>query len=243
MAVSLTQLSASARIGQHADTLRSIFKQVDETSCPRGYNFHMHTVCSDGRLTPAALMEQALSLGLQEFAITDHHNVKGFYQAKQWLEDWQWRHPARISGGGRHCNPIPRLWVGAEITALLARTDVHILGYAFDPTHKAMKPYLQGQAPRGNYRESQRVIQAIQKAGGIAVLAHPARYRRSAAELVQVAVEEGIDGVEAYYAYDNPSQWRPCPKQTPKIQALAMEYQLLTTCGTDTHGLNLTRRL
>ncbi|ASC69639.1 5'-3' exoribonuclease [Halomicronema hongdechloris C2206] len=243
MAVSLTQLSASAQIGHHADTLRSIFKQVDDTSCPKGYNFHMHTVCSDGRLTPADLMAQALSLGLKEFAITDHHNVKGFYQAKQWLEDWQWHHPARISSSCRYSSGLPRLWVGAEITALLARIDVHILGYAFDPSHKAMYPYLQGHAPRGSHRESKRVIQAIQQAGGIAVLAHPARYRRPASELIQVAVGEGIDGVEAYYAYDNPSQWRPCPKQTPEIEALATEYQLLTTCGTDTHGLNLTRRL
>jgi hypothetical protein len=235
-----------------AQVLRQIFDSVDAASCPHTYNFHMHTVCSDGKLTPAALMEQVVAIGLQAFAITDHHNVAGFYQAKGWLEDWRWRHPTplgqRRGSGSRGCSsgPIgrpPRLFTGVEITAILADIEVHILGYGFTPGHDAIHPYLQGFAPQAEMKSAAAVIQAIQSAGGLAVLAHPARYRLSVETLITCAANLGIDGVETYYAYSNPEQWQPCPRHTPVVSALAQRYGLLTTCGTDTHGPNLLRRL
>ncbi|MGF1571346.1 MAG: PHP domain-containing protein [Nodosilinea sp.] len=228
-----------------AEVLRQIFTDIHSESCPHTYNFHMHTVCSDGKLTPAHLMEQVIEIGLRGFAITDHHNVKGFYQAKAWLEDWRWRHPTPL--GQRRCDrfggQIPRLFTGVEITAILADTEVHILGYGFAPDHGAIVPYLQGYAPRGDLKLAKAVIEGIQGAGGVAVLAHPARYRQPAETLILSAVELGIDGVEAYYAYANPSDWSPCPRHTPVVQALAQHHQLLMTCGTDTHGPSLLRRL
>jgi predicted metal-dependent phosphoesterase TrpH len=87
------------------------------------------------------------------------------------------------------------------------------------------------------------VIAAIQQAGGLAVLAHPARYRLSLVDLIGEAASLGIDGVEAYYAYTNPETWSPCPIHTPMVLDLAHRHGLLTTCGTDTHGRNLLRRL
>lgn len=225
--------------------LRGIFGTVDEGSCPKIYNFHMHTVHSDGQLPADTLVEQAIHLGLREFAITDHHTVNGYRHAKRYLEDWQWRHPAPILNGHRHrCSTaLPRLWTGVEITALLAEVEVHILGYAFDPDHGAMQPYLNGNSPRGKEQLAEQVIRAIKAAGGLAVLAHPGRYRRMAEDLVPEAVDRGIDGIETYYAYDNPEEWRPCPKKTPSMKRLAEEFGIFSTCGTDTHGKALTRRL
>ena len=242
MVGSPAQLKASAR-GSTRDALelRSIFETVDESSCPRVYNFHMHTNNSDGQLDPEVLLEQAIQLGLREFAITDHHTVTGYQQAKQHLEDWQWRHPAPIGQKRRLC--LPRLWTGVEITSMLLNVEVHILGYAFNPNNQAIQPYLQKSAPKGNAQLAETVIQAIQQAGGLAVLAHPCRYRRSPEDLIPEAAKRGIDGIEAYYAYDNPQEWRPCPKRTPSIQALADDFGLLSTCGTDTHGKTLTRRI
>ena len=83
-----------------------------------------------------------------------------------------------------------------EITSSLLGVDVHILGYAFNPQHQAFKHYLQGGAPMGEDRQAKSVIQAIQAAGGIAVLAHPVRYRRSPEELIPAAAAMDIDGVE-----------------------------------------------
>jgi predicted metal-dependent phosphoesterase TrpH len=244
---SVPTLTVKSEAADTRELLRELFSSVDEASCPTSYNFHMHTHCSDGRLAPAALMEQAFQLKLKGFAITDHHTVAGYLQAKRWLEDWQWRHPARLtdtaSQAGAAQSATPRLFIGLEVTAALLEVEVHILGYGFNPQHHAMQPYLQRQAPSGENRQAAQVIHSIQAAGGLAVLAHPGRYRRSATELIQAAAQNGIDGVETYYAYGNPDVWVPCPKQTPLVKSLAQRHQLLTTCGTDTHGLNLTRRL
>ena len=247
MVVSPVQASAhsSSTISQAA-ALKDIFAVIDAASCPESYNFHMHTVCSDGRLTLNALMEQVISLGLKGFAITDHHTVAGYHQALQWLEDWQWSHPAQVTyrkGQPAIREALPQIFTGVEITASLANTEVHILGYGFNPNHWAIQPYLQGHAPTREERLADRVIRAIQRAHGLAVLAHPARYRTDPEVLIPQAAEMGIDGVETYYAYDNPSSWRPCPKKTPMVKRLAESLDLLSTCGTDTHGLNLTRRL
>ena len=138
---------------------------------------------------------------------------------------------------------LPKLWTGIEITSRLADTDVHILGYAFEPTAAEMKPYVQGSAPKGEDRQAGRVIRAIQAAGGLAVLAHPVRYRTDEITLINAAARLGIDGVETYYAYNNPAVWRPSPGKTERVAALALANNLLSSCGTDTHGKLITRRL
>ncbi len=240
------QLEVAARASaSDALELRHVFARVHAASCPHEYNFHMHTNHSDGQLSPEQLVEQAIHLGLKEFAITDHHTVSGFQRARQYLEDWQWRHPASIQLGQRQRegSGLPRLWTGIEITSLLADVEVHILGFAFDPGYESIQPYLNGISPRGRLQLAEQVIDAIQAAGGLAVLAHPCRYRRSPEDLVAAAVTCGIDGIETYYAYDNPSEWRPCPKQTPAMQQLANTFGVFSTCGTDTHGKTLTRRI
>lgn len=233
---------AAYSTSQTALELKEIFQQITGQSCPHHYNFHMHTHCSDGKLSPDALMEQAVQLQLKGFAITDHHTIRGYRQACQWLENWRWTHPSSWSSS-QATFQLPKLWCGVEITSSLLNVDVHILGYAFSPDHEAIRPYLQGTAPSGETRHARVVIQAIQAAGGIAVLAHPVRYRRSPEDLIPAAAALGIDGVETYYAYDHPVEWRPTPQKTERVQVLANTHQLLSTCGTDSHGRTLVRRV
>lgn len=215
--------------------LRQVFASLTAESCPHFYNFHMHTTHSDGQLHPEVLAQQAIDLSLKGFAITDHHQISGFRLAQQFLEE------RRQSVGSNQF--IPQLWTGTEITARLLETEVHILGFAFDPDHAAIYPYLQGSAPRGQEAMASRVVAAIQQAGGIAVLAHPARYRRLPEELIPAAVHVGIDGVEAFYAYDNPKPWRASVKETEQVCQLMAQHDLLKTCGTDTHGKSLLQRI
>ncbi|NET48899.1 MAG: PHP domain-containing protein, partial [Merismopedia sp. SIO2A8] len=161
--------------------------------------------------------------------------INGYQLAQSWLEDWQQQIPSTTQ--------VPQLWTGMEITAELLGSEVHILGYAFDPEHPALHTYLQGSAPQNSEAKAESAIIAIHQAGGLAVLAHPARYRRSAKELIPLAAELGIDGVETYYAYANPKPWQPSQKQTQQVKQLSASYNLLNTCGTDTHGLSLLQRL
>ncbi|NEO86922.1 MAG: PHP domain-containing protein [Spirulina sp. SIO3F2] len=217
---------------QDVKTLSQVWQTIDAQSCPYQYNFHMHTRCSDGQLTPEALIEQATMIGLQGMAITDHHSVRGYERAAKWLT--QHRSDLDI---------IPHLWTGVEITSTLEDVAVHILGYGFDPNHAAIAPYLNSKSPHGRAARAKVVVRAIQQAGGLAVLAHPARYRKSYLELIPAAAAAGIDGIETYYAYRKEKPWQPTPQTTPGVKALVDQVGLLHTCGTDTHGLNLRLRV
>jgi predicted metal-dependent phosphoesterase TrpH len=219
---------------QDAVALRRVFEAITAESCPRFYNFHMHTVCSDGRLQPEQLIMQAQMNGLQGLSITDHHSTKGYRRAQQWLDNQHRTDPT--------C-PLPHLWTGMEINAELLGDEVHILAYAFDPDHAAIAPYQQQEAVTGERGRAAQVIAAIHSAGGLAVLAHPARYRRSTTDLIHAAAAAGIDGVEAYYAYNNPNPWQPSPRQTQEVCSLSAIHSLLKTCGTDTHGMSILQRL
>lgn len=236
MAVNMTQDSALLQLApQDKQALKQVWETIQPDSCPFSYNFHMHTIYSDGQLQPEELIKQAIDNGLKGLAITDHHTIGGYQIAQSWLEYLQKQSSPPTS--------FPHLWTGVEITSNLLGTEVHILGYAFDPKHAAIEPYLQGHAPRHNDALAETVIGAIQQAGGLAVLAHPARYRRPAEELIPVAAHLGIDGVETYYAYGNPNPWQPSPNQTQRVKQLSAAYNLLNTCGTDTHGTDILRRL
>lgn len=215
------------------DILKETFQSITAASCPHTHNFHLHTHHSDGRLQPQQLIQQAIQSGLKSLAITDHHSVDGYWIALNILQSQPQISP----------QSLPQLWTGIEITSMLLETQVHILGYGFDPNHPVLHPYLQGSAPMEDQAQAGPVISALHQAGGLAVLAHPARYRRSVKELVVAAVQEGMDGIETFYCYGNKDPWEPSASQTKALTQLASQYGLLQTCGTDTHGLDIHRRL
>jgi predicted metal-dependent phosphoesterase TrpH len=235
MVTDFVQSSAPLQsISESTLALKQVWETIQPDSCPYSYNFHMHTICSDGRMKPEELIKQAVTLELKGLAITDHHAVSAYEVAQSWLESQQQQFPSQT---------LPHLWIGTEITSCLLGIEVHILGYSFDPRHARLQHYLQGKAPQGSDAQAANVITAFHQAGGLAVLAHPERYKLPAEKLIPVAAEIGIDGVETYYAYNNPSPWKPSPKETQKVKELTATYGLLNTCGTDTHGLSLLQRL
>ncbi len=230
----MVAMMSTGSSAQDTKALREVWEDLHLESCPHHYNFHMHTTYSDGKLTPTALIEQAVVIGIKGMAITDHHSIRGYQMARTWLET-TCPQPS-VSG-------LPHLWTGVEITASLLDTEVHILGYSFDPEHPLMRPYLQGKQPSRKEACVGNAIAAIHQAGGLAVLAHPVRYHRSASDLIPAAAELGIDGVEAFYAYGNPKPWQASPKETQQVSALSEIYGLYKTCGTDSHGTSLLQRI
>lgn len=219
---------------QDITALKQVWQTITADSCPYQYNFHLHTICSDGRMNPEALIKQAIALGLKGLAITDHHSIRGWQIAQEILA-----HTAREQTS----LALPHLWTGVEISSYIKDVEVHILGYGFDPNQVAMQPYLTGSRPKNRDSHGRKVIAAIQEAGGLAVLAHPYRYRAPAEQLVPLAAERGIDGLEAYYGYSNPKPWLPSFLQTEKAIKLAQQHNLFTTCGTDSHGLKIVETL
>lgn len=110
------------------------------------------------------------------------------------------------------------------------------LGYAssmqdaFDRyVEKGQKYYL----PR-NFLSIERSIEVIIQSGGVAVLAHPFQYKRDdlgLRELIRHCVDHGLRGMECRYTGYS-------PEQVAYLEALADEYGLVKTGGSDFHGSN-----
>ena len=208
--------------------LRSVLQQVGPESCPGLFNFHCHTVCSDGSLEPEALIAQATRRGLRHLAVTDHHSSRAYRPMRAWLDQCQQRG-----------DTVPSLWSGMEISCLLRGCLVHVLALGFELDHPALQPYNHGDAVTGEPLRAETVVKAIHAAGGLAVLAHPARYRLGHAELIDAAAAMGMDGGEAWYDYEMNLRWRPSPLICEAIDSQLADLGLLRTCGTDSHGIDL----
>jgi predicted metal-dependent phosphoesterase TrpH len=87
-------------------------------------DLHAHSTASDGTDTPAELMQAAAAAGLDVVAITDHDNTMG------WAPALAARPPGLT---------VIR---GAEFSTSVSmgprRVSVHLLGYLFDPAHRAI---------------------------------------------------------------------------------------------------------
>ncbi|MGE0643022.1 MAG: PHP domain-containing protein [Nitrospira sp.] len=78
-------------------------------------DLHLHTTHSDGSCTPTEVVDLAHQAGVTAMAITDHDITTGI--------------PEAISAGEQHgIEIIP----GVEISSLMERSELHILGYFLD---------------------------------------------------------------------------------------------------------------
>ena len=91
-------------------------------------DLHLHTTASDGTLQPAALVERAQQVGIRTLSVTDHDTMAGVPAAAK-------------AAVGLGLEFLP----GIEITAVLGRRDVHVLGYFLDPGPSGLEPFLQAQ--------------------------------------------------------------------------------------------------
>jgi predicted metal-dependent phosphoesterase TrpH len=80
-------------------------------------DLHTHSNCSDGVLSPTALVELAVSRGVQIMALTDHDSTEGL--------------PEALKAAAQH--PGFTLIPGVEISTDIPGSEVHVLGYFLDP--------------------------------------------------------------------------------------------------------------
>jgi hypothetical protein len=84
-------------------------------------DLHLHTQFSDGTFTPEELVLRAQNVGLACIALTDHDTVEGCDRA------------------AAACAAVKMEFIpGAELTAELGDTEVHILGYFLDTQNKLL---------------------------------------------------------------------------------------------------------
>lgn len=101
---------------------------------------------------------------------------------------------------------------------------------AFTTRELAFETVLKKGAPAFISRKgvtSAEAIQMIHDAGGLAVLAHPGIYQFPFD--IDTVVQEGIDGIEVYYALHSPAE-------TEKWKQVAQHYSIYMTVGSDFHG-------
>lgn len=91
-------------------------------------DLHTHSTCSDGSLTPTALLSRAAEAGIQVLALTDHDTVAGIEEAQ--------RCAAALG---------VKLVPGVEISASWRAQAVHVLGLWIDPASAALRDRLQTQ--------------------------------------------------------------------------------------------------
>lgn len=85
-------------------------------------DLHIHSTCSDGTLAPGTLVAEAAALGLRAIALADHDNIDGITQA--------------VTAGATSGVEIVS---GVELSVLWGDlNDLHLLGYAFEPTYPGL---------------------------------------------------------------------------------------------------------
>lgn len=192
-------------------------------------NLHIHTTCSDGLIYPVEVLKQAKDKKLEIISITDHNSVKAYEQIQNENVD-------NIS-----------LVTGVEFDCWYKSNFIHILGYCINVKNAK----IQSLCARSNVetkldlvrffnkRQAKEVIQAINSAGGMAVLAHPACcWNINIKKMIRELMGFGLAGVEAYYPY---ARHRSIVRfhSSEKIIDIAKEYNLIMTGGTDCHNKEL----
>ena len=114
-------------------------------------DLHTHTTASDGRCTPAELVARAAAAGVTTLGVTDHDTVAACRDVE-----------SACAEAGLSCLR------GIEVTAVLERSDVHVLGYGIDIDSEAFLTFLAEQRQRRLERVSE-IVERLRARCGIAL--------------------------------------------------------------------------
>lgn len=109
-------------------------------------DLHMHSHYSDGFSSPAELVEAALEAGLKAISLTDHDCIDGIEELG--------------SAAGSRILTIP----GVELSCIVEEREVHVLGYAFDPSDSTLNAQLRMISARRTQR-ADRIVAKLKAMG------------------------------------------------------------------------------
>lgn len=110
-------------------------------------DLHSHTTSSDGRLSPQALIDRALSFDIEVLAITDHDTTDALTIAHDYINQQQL--------------PI-NLIDGIEISTVWQNKDIHIVGLNIDSNAQALQQLIEQQKAH-RVQRAQLIAQRLQK--------------------------------------------------------------------------------
>jgi len=111
-------------------------------------DLHIHSTASDGRLTPAEVVQEAARRGLKFMALTDHDTVDGIAPAKAAVQSF----------------PGLKLIPGVEISTDIPEGEAHVLGYFIDYTGKELRAKL-NQFRNSRLGRAQGMVAKLDKLG------------------------------------------------------------------------------
>lgn len=258
---------------------------MDRDGVVRYIDLHTHSACSDGSMSPRAVVALAREAGLSAIALTDHDTVDGVDKAKAagaeygveviagvelvaeykgseihilgYFIDYQGsyftqklaelklirkeRNERLVQRLGQMKMPVSfaeleELSQGRQVTRMHFAKLLYEKGYVAS-IREAFQRYLAEGQPAYVGRNAftfAESIEAIQKSGGQAVLAHPFAYKWQGGEvtaMIEALTQAGLDGIEAIYPlFDR--------QQTRQLLKTAQRLGLKITGGSDFHGEN-----
>ena len=186
-------------------------------------NLHIHTSYSDGRGEFKNIVKQGAKFKC--IAISDHNTIQGYLE-----------------------NEVPDYVIPAvEFDVWCGYVFMHLLAYGIDVNSEYLKPCLAKSKRETEMdivrifakRDIKKLMEAIHKSGGIAVIAHPACcWAISLDKFFKKLKSLGLDGAEVYYPYE---RHRGIIKfhTLSAVEKAAQKHGLIMTGGTDLHGENL----
>ncbi len=190
-------------------------------------DLHIHSNESDGRMTPVEIIINAQRKYLKLISVTDHNTINAYINTNILKEEI--------------------LVTGVEFDCWYKGVLIHILGYGFDIDNEELKS-LYANTKAGckfnlyrlfKLRNPKEVIEKINNAGGMAVLAHPCCYwSLNLDNMVKELLDMGLEGIEVYYPYNGLRRIVKFHSRKEVIK-IAEKYNLIKTGGSDVHGKKL----
>lgn len=177
-------------------------------------DLHLHTNRSDGKKTPAELLELVRRSGVSAFAVTDHDTLDGYREVRDLLRPGD-----------------PELISGVELSARVGERDVHLLAYLFDPDDTALNASLVEFRAKRERRGREIVeklrglgltvpFEEVEKAAGSGVVGRP---HIAEAMLACGAVRTYEDAFRKYISNEGPA-YVPKTRLTPE-EAITMTHE------------------
>ena len=111
-------------------------------------DLHLHTLASDGRLTPTELVQLVAKNGLKTISITDHDSTEGLAEAYEAVKEF----------------PDLRIIPGIEMSADIPGDEVHVLGYFLDYHNEEFQATL-SEFRRGRVDRAKVMVEKLQDLG------------------------------------------------------------------------------
>lgn len=130
------------------------------------YDLHTHSYCSDGQLSPQALVELAREKGVTVLALTDHDTLDGIEEAQR--------------AANADTENVLTLVTGIEFSSQWRGRGIHIVGLQVDLSSPVLIAAVKQQT-ESRIRRSETIAQRLEKAGIKGALAGAQHYANGGA--------------------------------------------------------------